>query len=164
MSAHSHPRSLHRPSPSVTARIRTSLLQWYSHNARPLPWRATPSPYNTLVSEIMCQQTQIKTVLPYYERWILALPSFAALANASVDEVMRLWSGLGYYSRGRKLLEAAKFIEKEGVPEDVEGWKKVPGVGDYTAGAVSRYCPLTLSPPFTSVTPAMSLPCFETTG
>ena len=87
----------------------------------------------------MCQQTQIKTVLPYYERWITAQPNFSALANATVDEVMRLWSGLGYYSRGRKLLEAAKYIEREGVPQDVEGWKKVPGVGDYTAGAVSRY-------------------------
>src|SRR5579859_37971 len=139
MAPHTHPRSLHQPSPSLTHRIRTSLLQWYSLNARPLPWRTTRTPYNILVSEIMCQQTQVKTVLPYYERWITALPSFSALANATVDEVMRLWSGLGYYSRGRKLLEAAKYIEREGVPQDVEGWKKVPGVGDYTAGAVSRY-------------------------
>jgi A/G-specific adenine glycosylase len=138
MPQHSHLLSLHHPIPSQRDRIRTNLLQWYSLHARPLPWRSTPTPYNILVSEIMCQQTQIKTVLPYYDRWISALPNFTALANASVDEVMRLWSGLGYYSRGRKLLEAAKFVEERGLPEDEEGWKLVPGVGAYTAGAVSR--------------------------
>jgi A/G-specific adenine glycosylase len=68
-----------------------------------------------------------------------AFPTFKDLAAADVDEVMRLWSGLGYYSRGRKLLEAAKWIEENGLPKDVVGWKKVPGCGDYTAGAVSRY-------------------------
>jgi endonuclease III len=68
-----------------------------------------------------------------------AFPTFGDLARADVDEVMRLWSGLGYYSRGRKLLEAAKYVEERGVPETVKGWKEVPGCGDYTAGAVSRY-------------------------
>jgi A/G-specific adenine glycosylase len=87
----------------------------------------------------MCQQTQIKTVIPYFERWMSAFPTFRDLARAEVDEVLRLWSGLGYYSRGRKLLEAAKWVEENGVPKDVLGWKKVPGCGDYTAGAVSRF-------------------------
>jgi A/G-specific adenine glycosylase len=87
----------------------------------------------------MCQQTQIKTVIPYFERWMAAFPTFKDLARADVDEVMRLWSGLGYYSRGRKLLEAAKWVEENGVPIDAAGWKKVPGCGDYTAGAVSRW-------------------------
>ena len=70
---------------------------------------------------------------------MLTFPTFKDLANSDVDQVMRLWSGLGYYSRGRKLLEAAKWVEENGIPMDVAGWKKVPGCGDYTAGAVSRY-------------------------
>jgi A/G-specific adenine glycosylase len=135
---HTHHLSLHHPLPPRKHRLRTNLLKWYTENARPLPWRTNPSPYTTLVSEIMCQQTQIKTVLPYYERWTRAFPDFAALANASVDEVMRLWSGLGYYSRGRKLLEAAKYVQDKGLPTDEQAWLLVPGVGAYTAGAIAR--------------------------
>ena len=138
--SHAHSLRLHTTSPDKTTRIRTQLLTWYSLNARILPWRTTapnPSPYSILVSEIMCQQTQIKTVIPYYERWMSTLPTFKDLANANVDDVMRLWSGLGYYSRGRKLLEAAKYVEQNGIPNTVDGWLKVPGVGEYTAGAVS---------------------------
>lgn len=74
-----------------------------------------------------------------------AFPTFKALASADIDEVMRLWSGLGYYSRARKLLEAAKWLEENGVPDDVAGWKNVPGCGDYTAGAVSRWTHYILS-------------------
>lgn len=140
MALHAHPVRLHSTSPEKTSRIRKSLLQWYTANARTLPWRTqTPSPYAILVSEIMCQQTQVKTVIPYFERWMSAFPTFRDLSKASLDEVMRLWSGLGYYSRGRKLLEAAKWIEQNGVPTDVAGWKRVPGCGEYTAGAVARY-------------------------
>jgi A/G-specific adenine glycosylase len=139
MAPHCHPLRLHSSFPDRTSRIRKNLLQWYATNARVLPWRTpSPSPYAILVSEIMCQQTQIKTVIPYFERWMAAFHTFKDLAKADVDEVMRLWSGLGYYSRGRKLLEAARWIEENGVPKDVSGWKKVPGCGDYTAGAVSR--------------------------
>jgi A/G-specific adenine glycosylase len=139
MGAHSHPLRLHSTFPEKTLRIRKNLLDWYAINARPLPWRTpTPSPYAILVSEIMCQQTQVKTVIPYFEKWMAAFPTYKDLAKADVDEVMRLWSGLGYYSRGRKLLEAAKYMEEHGVPNDVAGWRKVPGCGDYTAGAVSR--------------------------
>ena len=147
MGSHSHPLRLHSSFSDKTSRIRSNLLQWYAANARTLPWRTpAPSPYAILVSEIMCQQTQIKTVIPYFERWMAAFPTFKDLARADVDEVMRLWSGLGYYSRGRKLLEAAKWVEENGVPNDVAKWKKVPGCGDYTAGAVSRwiYCMLRL--------------------
>jgi len=140
VSSHAHPLRMHHASPDQPPRLRKALLQWYALHARPLPWRMPhPSPYANLVSEIMCQQTQVKTVIPYYERWMQAFPTFADLARADVDEVMRLWSGLGYYSRGRKLLEAARYVEDNGVPETVRGWKQVPGCGDYTAGAVSRY-------------------------
>ena len=139
MASHCHPRRFHLTFPDKTSRIRSNLLQWYAVNARLLPWRTLkPSPYAILVSEIMCQQTQIKTVIPYFERWMAEFPTFEALAAADVDQVMRLWSGLGYYSRGRKLLEAAKWVATNGVPTDVAGWKAVPGCGDYTAGAVSR--------------------------
>ena len=139
MAPHGHPTRIHSTFPEKTARIRRDLLQWYDVNARTLPWRTTtPSPYAILVSEIMCQQTQVKTVIPYFERWMSTFPTFKDLANANIDEVMRLWSGLGYYSRGRKLLDAAKWVEENGMPNDVAGWKKVPGCGDYTAGAVSR--------------------------
>ena len=139
MASHRHPLRFHSTFPDKTTRIRNNLLQWYAVNARPLPWRTPkPSPYAILVSEIMCQQTQIKTVIPYFERWMAEFPTFEALAAADVDQVMRLWSGLGYYSRGRKLLEAAKWVATNGVPTDVVGWKAVPGCGDYTGGAVSR--------------------------
>ena len=87
----------------------------------------------------MCQQTQVKTVIPYFERWMKAFPTFKDLAAADVDEVMWLWSGLEYYSQGRKLLEAARYVEERRIPSMVKGWKDVPSCGDYTAGAVSRY-------------------------
>ena len=139
MAAHSHPVHLHVSFSERTCRIRTKLVEWYAANARTLPWRTpTATPYAVLVSEIMCQQTQVKTVVPYFERWMSAFPTFKDLANADVDQVMRLWSGLGYYSRARKLVEAAKWVEQKGIPKDVAGWKKIPGCGDYTAGAVSR--------------------------
>src|SRR5258708_35036457 len=81
--------------------FQAALLAWYRAHARALPWRETPSLYKTVVSEFMLQQTQVKTVLPYFARWLAALPDFAALAAASEERVLKLWEGLGYYSRAR---------------------------------------------------------------
>ena len=86
------------------------LLKWFAENARDLPWRRTRDPYAIWVSEIMLQQTQVKTVIPYWERWMNRLPDVAALANAREDTVIKLWEGLGYYSRARNMQKAARLI------------------------------------------------------
>ena len=122
---------------------------WYDLNARDLPWRRTKDPYRIWLSEIMLQQTQVETVLPYYERFLKALPNVQALAAAPEDKVLKLWEGLGYYSRARNLLKAARLIaaepeakkakkaEKAKLPQTVEGLLKLPGIGRYTAGAIA---------------------------
>jgi len=84
------------------------LLKWYEQNARELPWRSEQSPYRTWVSEVMLQQTQVDTMLPYYEKWMVRFPDIVSLANASEQEVLSAWEGLGYYSRARNLLRAAR--------------------------------------------------------
>ena len=89
------------------------LLGWYKKNARDLPWRRTQAPYKIWISEIMLQQTQVQTVIPYYERWLKRFPDLPSLANAPESEVMKYWAGLGYYRRARRIHEAAKFIVKE---------------------------------------------------
>ena len=86
------------------------LLQWYDDHARILPWRDSPEPFAVWISEIMLQQTRVEAVKPYFERWMDALPDLPSLANASEQEVMKLWEGLGYYSRARNLQKAAKFV------------------------------------------------------
>src|SRR5690349_12629797 len=96
--------------------FRESLLGWYRNAARPLPWRILPSLYKTVVSEFMLQQTQVATVLPYFKRWMTALPDFKALAAAPEDKVLRLWEGLGYYSRARNLHRLALEITRRGSP------------------------------------------------
>lgn len=114
-------------------------VKWYQASARDLPWRESPTPYRVWVSEIMLQQTQVRTMLPYYERWMERFPTVQALAKASEEEVLSAWAGLGYYSRARNLWKAARFLveECEGVfPEDRKGWEALSGVGPYTAGAV----------------------------
>jgi A/G-specific adenine glycosylase len=115
-----------------------ALLAWYRAHARPLPWRTAPSLYQTVVSEFMLQQTQVKTVLPYLARWLTALPDFAALARASEAEVLKLWEGLGYYSRARNLHRLAQQVaawpEMRRTPE---AWRELPGVGPYTAAAIT---------------------------
>jgi A/G-specific adenine glycosylase len=121
------------------ARIVSKLLDWYPKHARDLPWRRTNDPYRVLISEIMLQQTQVKTVLPYWERWMRALPDLRALAEASPDQIHKLWEGLGYYHRVRNLQKAAKIVvEKHGseVPKDFEALLDLPGIGRYTAGAI----------------------------
>lgn len=115
------------------------LLKWFAGNARDLPWRRTRDPYAIWVSEIMLQQTQVKTVIPYWQRWTKQLPDIASLAAADEDTVIKLWEGLGYYSRGRNLQKAAKRIYDElagRFPRDLAGMLALPGVGRYTAGAI----------------------------
>lgn len=114
-----------------------ALGQWFAKEQRILPWRTDPSPYRVWVSEIMLQQTQVATVVGYFDRFMAALPDVNALAQAPESEVMRLWAGLGYYSRARNLQRAAKQIVAKGeFPSDRAGWEALPGVGPYTAGAI----------------------------
>ncbi|HOG06707.1 MAG: A/G-specific adenine glycosylase [Syntrophales bacterium] len=115
------------------------LLDWYDRHHRPLPWRETSDPYRIWVSEIMLQQTQVETVLPYYERFLERFPTVEALAAAKPDEVLRVWEGLGYYARARNLHAAARrLVERSGgrVPETREALLALPGIGAYTAGAI----------------------------
>ena len=115
-----------------------ALLGWYRLHARPLPWREAPSLYKTVVSEFMLQQTQVKTVLPYFARWLAALPDFAALAAAPESRVLKLWEGLGYYSRARNLHRLAKELAaRTEQPRSPAEWRELPGVGPYTAAAVT---------------------------
>ena len=116
------------------------LLEWFAKYQRPLPWRKRYEPYEVWVSEIMLQQTQMDTVLPYFERWMKNFPDIKSLAKANSEKVLKLWEGLGYYSRARNLHESAKIILKEygGIfPSDYENILKIKGIGRYTAGAVA---------------------------
>ncbi|MBQ8389355.1 MAG: A/G-specific adenine glycosylase [Oscillibacter sp.] len=114
------------------------LLPWYRENARVLPWRATRDPYPIWVSEIMLQQTRVAAVLGYYARFLTAFPTVEALAAAPEGQLMKLWEGLGYYSRARNLQKAAKLVvELGGFPDTYEGLLRLPGVGDYTASAIA---------------------------
>ena len=116
------------------------LLAWYEQAARSLPWRDRPEPYRVLVSEIMLQQTRVDTVIPYFLRFMERFPSIGALAGAPEQDVLKLWEGLGYYSRARNLQAAAREVEASygGVLPDSAGeMKKLPGIGEYTAGAVA---------------------------
>jgi A/G-specific adenine glycosylase len=115
------------------------LLDWFSQNARDLPWRRTRDPYAIWVSEIMLQQTQVKTVIPYWERWMRELPTIKAVAKASPDKIHKLWEGLGYYTRVRNLQKAARqIVEKHDgkFPDNFDDVVALPGVGRYTAGAI----------------------------
>lgn len=115
-----------------------ALLDWYRRHARALPWRDAPSLYKTVVSEFMLQQTQVKTVLPYFARWQEALPDFAALAAAPETQVLKLWEGLGYYSRARNLHRLAQaVVALPSPPQTPAAWRELPGVGPYTAAAIT---------------------------
>lgn len=119
--------------------FRQNLLQWYEKNHRSLPWRATRDPYAIWISETMLQQTQVATVIPYFERWLARFPTVRALAEAPLDDVLQAWQGLGYYSRARNLHKAAQQIVAlhDGVfPGKYDDVLALPGVGRYTAGAV----------------------------
>jgi A/G-specific adenine glycosylase len=120
--------------------VRSGLLRWYRRNARDLPWRSTTDPYAIWVSEIMLQQTQVATVIPYYTRFLERFPTIAALAAAGEEEVLAAWSGLGYYRRARSLLAGAReMVRVHGgvVPMEVGELMAIPGIGRYTAGAVA---------------------------
>ena len=117
----------------------SALLDWFAAHARDLPWRRTRDPYAIWVSEIMLQQTQVKTVIPFWNRWLRELPTIAAAAQADSAKLHKLWEGLGYYTRVRNLQKAAQVIvEKHGgkFPENFEEVLALPGIGRYTAGAI----------------------------
>jgi A/G-specific adenine glycosylase len=121
------------------ARVRRALLGWYGRARRDLPWRATRDPYAIWVAETMLQQTQVKTVIPYYRRFLEAFPSIFDLDRVRRDKVLALWSGLGYYRRATNLKQAAREIvlrHAGRLPRDFAALRELPGVGDYTAGAV----------------------------
>ena len=122
------------------ATLRARLLAWYDAHRRDLPWRtAELDPYHVWLSEVMLQQTRVETVKPYYDRWLERFPTLAALAEAPLDDVLKAWEGLGYYSRARNLHRAVREVaERHGgeVPADPEAFRALPGVGRYTAGAV----------------------------
>ncbi|MDW5290616.1 A/G-specific adenine glycosylase [Formosa sp. PL04] len=120
-----------------------TLTSWYSVNKRQLPWRQTTNPYYIWLSEIILQQTQIKQGLPYYEDFVATFPTVFDLANANEAEVLKLWQGLGYYSRARNLHFAAKYVvdELQGIfPNNYKNLLKLKGVGDYTASAIASIC------------------------
>lgn len=135
-----------------THKLRAVLLDWYDHNRRDLPWRTTfnhnieedkeeveKRAYGVWVSEVMLQQTRVQTVIAYYNRWMLKWPTIHHLAKASLEEVNEIWAGLGYYRRARFLLEGAKKIVAEGgsIPKTASMLRKIPGIGDYTSGAIA---------------------------
>ena len=116
------------------------LVGWCAAVRRPLPWRLSPTPYHVWVSEIMLQQTRIEAVIPYYARFLEALPNIRALAEVEEDKLLKLWEGLGYYSRARNLQKAARQVLAEyngELPRKARELKKLPGIGDYTAGAIA---------------------------
>ena len=122
-------------------RLIPGLLAWYRRSARELPWREKPEAYRVWISEIMLQQTRIEAVKPYYERFLQAFPDVAALANAPEETVLKCWEGLGYYSRARNLQKAACIcLQKYGgsLPASYEELRDLPGIGNYTAGAIAR--------------------------
>ena len=121
-------------------RISKRIFTWFGKNARDLPWRNTRDPYAIWISEIMLQQTQVKTVIPYWERWMQHFPTVASLASAEEQHVLKLWEGLGYYTRARNLQKAARLIcetHSGTFPRDFDDILALPGVGRYTAGAIA---------------------------
>ncbi|MFT6432595.1 MAG: A/G-specific adenine glycosylase, partial [Candidatus Azotimanducaceae bacterium] len=116
------------------------LLSWFDHHGRKhLPWQQNQTPYRVWLSEIMLQQTQVATVIPYYERFTQRFPDVASLASAEEDEVLHLWTGLGYYARARNLQKAAKRLVQEHngeFPADLDQLQNLPGIGRSTAGAI----------------------------
>jgi len=117
-------------------------LRWYGKHGRDLPWRRTRDPYAILVSEFMLQQTQVVTVLPYYNKWFRRFPTFASLAGASENDVLHAWQGLGYYARARNLHSVARMVTaaKRGrFPREIGEMQKLPGIGKYTAHAIGTF-------------------------
>src|SRR5690349_5053521 len=134
------PKATPSPNPPDAA----ALLAWYDRHRRDLPWRAPPGrrpePYRVWLSEIMLQQTTVITVGPYFDRFVARFPSVAALAAASLDEVLHLWQGLGYYARARNLHACARAVmDRHGgeFPDDLQALRALPGIGEYTVAAIA---------------------------
>ena len=125
----------------VSASPQAELIGWYRRHARDLPWRRTRDPYRVLVSEVMLQQTQVDRVVPFYERFLAAFPDAARLASAPLEQVHRLWKGLGYPSRAERLQAACAAVIAAGGrwPDTAEGLQELPGIGPYTGGAVACF-------------------------
>ena len=115
--------------------MQNELLNWFYQNKRDLPWRHGRSPYRVWVSEIMLQQTQVKTVIPYYKKWIKKYPTLKSFKESNFDDVIKIWEGLGYYSRCQNMFNAAKLINSS-FPNDYDDLIKLPGIGDYTAKTI----------------------------
>ena len=116
-----------------------ALIQWFGESQRTLPWRSSYDPYHVWISEVMLQQTQVETVVPYFERWMAKLPDIPSLATADEPTVLSLWAGLGYYNRARNLMAAARIVVEEHrgrIPADYDTLISLPGVGQYMAGAI----------------------------
>jgi A/G-specific adenine glycosylase len=129
-------------SPKDIRAFRASLLRWYSHHCRDLPWRRSHDPYPIVVSEVMLQQTQAAAVVPYYIRWLRRFPTIRSLACATESDVLHAWQGLGYYARARNLHRCAKLIVENfgGIcPSDPDELKSLPGIGRYTANAIAVF-------------------------
>lgn len=124
----------------MTDSLSSRLLDWYRLNARSMPWRGHPDPYAVWVSEIMLQQTRVETVIPYFEMWMERFPTVKALADATEQDVLNEWEGLGYYSRARNLHKAAKIVAEKfngELPRDLDDLRSLPGIGRYTVGAIA---------------------------
>src|ERR1700746_852105 len=125
-----------------STRFRAALIAWYRREGRKLPWRTTVDPYRILVSEMMLQQTQVVTVLRYYDRWFELFPTLESLAHADETDVLHAWQGLGYYSRARHLHQCARWVVEHcrgKLPCDVKSLLQLPGIGRDTAGGVARF-------------------------
>ncbi len=136
------PRPIESETPLDSRQFRRSLQRWFRLRGRDLPWRRTRDPYAVLVSEFMLQQTQVATVIPFYERWLKRFPNFTALARAKEADVLHAWQGLGYYARARNLHAAAKFVRANfggQLPASATSIAQLPGVGRYTAGAIASF-------------------------
>src|SRR3990172_2622088 len=124
----------------AAAELPRRLLTWYAVNARNLPWRNSRDPYRIWISEIMLQQTQVDTVIPYYQRWLKRFPTVRALAESSLKNVLVLWEGLGYYSRARNAHKTARKVVADyggQLPGDAQTLRQLPGIGRYTASAIA---------------------------
>lgn len=123
---------------TLTPQFTLHLLGWFERHQRQLPWRQSYDPYQIWISEVMLQQTQMDRVIAYFTRWIERFPDISSLAAAKEDELLRMWQGLGYYGRARKLLRAARMLDADGgrLPEEYEKLLFLPGIGPYTAGAI----------------------------
>jgi len=122
-------------------RMQKYLIRWYSKYHRQLPWRETNNPYHIWVSEVMLQQTQVKTVLPFYRNFLGRFPELKTLAEADMQEVLKIWEGLGYYARAHNLHKGAKMVIQEYgglIPDNMKEFRKIPGVGEYIASESRR--------------------------